>query len=85
MFFIFWLHETQRNTLKRRRRLLAEIMCKYTMKARAFNRIRLFNYNMVYINKVAGRHYKDKKMIFEGFARLREFRRLYALRKRFHR
>lgn len=84
VFFYFWLHHAQKCRLGRRRKLLADVMCNYTIKARIFNRIKLYNYTKVLINRSAGKHYKDNKLIFEGYARLRTFRRMYSLRKRYH-
>jgi len=84
VFFFFWLHHAQKCRLQRRRKLLAEVMCNYTIKARIFNRIKLYNYTKVLINRSAGKHYKDNKLVFEGYARLRTFRRMYSVRVRFH-
>lgn len=84
ILFLFWLHFAQKCRLKRRRKILAEVMCNYTLKARCFNRIKLYNYSRVLINRTAGRFDKNKKFIFEGYARLRQFVRLYDLRKKFH-
>jgi hypothetical protein len=76
---------TQKKNLKRRRCILADVMGDYTLKARAFNRIRLFVYSCNVINKAAGKYDKDKKRIYEGMARLREFERFGWLRVHFHR
>lgn len=78
------MHYTQKQTLKRRRQILAEVMGAYTIKARFFHRIRLFNYTSTLINKAAGKFYVVKKQAFQGFAHLREFRRLWKMRKYFH-
>lgn len=84
MLFVFWLHYTQACNVRRRRRILADVMGKYSLKARCFARIKLFNYYALLINKAAGKYEENHKRVFEGFARLREFLRLAAMKKRYH-
>ena len=83
-FFRFWAALTARTLLRRRRKLLAEVMGNYALKSRTFARIRIFNYQTRYITRTAGRFNKFAKQEKMGLMHLREFSRLGQLRRAFH-
>lgn len=82
--FRFWRRLVARTLLRRRRKLLAEVMGNYALKGRSFGRIRLFNYQTRYITRTVGRFNKHAKTEKLGFMHLREFVRLGALRRAYH-
>ena len=76
LLFNFWRKIASMRTVKRNKRILAEVMGNYSLKARAFYRIKLFNYQTGYIMRTVGtfnKHTKTEKM---AFAHLREYIRL---------
>ena len=78
--FKFWFKMAEKQVLRRRRRLLAEVMGCYTVKARTFARIKLFNYNTRRYAASADQFDKPVKMMRQGVAHLRYFLRLRDLR-----
>eukprot|EP01038_Epipyxis_sp_PR26KG_P013402 gene13402-17970_t len=85
MFFRFWNALTIHKVIRRRRRMLAEVMGSYTIKARCFNRIKLFNFNTRRERVVVGGFNRKAKFfrLFETY--VRQFKRLFTLRKHYHR
>jgi hypothetical protein len=78
--FKFWFKMAEKQVLRRRRRLLAEVMGNYTIKARTFARIKLFNYNTRRYAASADQFDKPVKMMRQGVAHIRYFLRLRDLR-----
>jgi hypothetical protein len=67
-FFVFWHFHAAFKHQKRRRRLLAEVMGNYTMKARCFARIKLFNHVHRNILVVVG-HYDTSQKVMSGVSK----------------
>lgn len=80
IMFKFWFTISQKQVLRRRRRLLAEVIGLYTLKARVFARIKLFNYNARRINAIAAKYDKPVKFLHQALSHLRIFIRLSDLK-----
>lgn len=76
----FWWEYTVIQRRKRKRRLLADVMGAYTVKARTFQRWRLMVYTHKKIIFFAGKFDKNAKKMKQGFFRLKEAKRLFLLR-----
>ncbi len=83
-FFNFWRKLASTRAVKKKRRILAEVMGNYSLKARAFFRIKLYNFQTGYIMRTVGTFNKHAKTQKSAFSHLREYIRLIWLRKRFH-
>lgn len=84
-YFRFWRSMSAKIVLRRRRKLLAEVMGNYALKSRTFGRIRIFNFQTRYIFNTVGRFNKHAKTEKLGFMHLRAFWRLTRLRLALHR
>ena len=85
IMFRFWLHDTRNVIIKRRRKVLAEIMGCYAIKARCFARIHLFNYNTKRIAMKTLIYDQSVKNISMGLFHLKESKRIISLRCAYHR
>jgi hypothetical protein len=85
VLFLFWLRFAKRKALKRKRRILATVMGSYGMKARCFERIKLFNYNQKKIERVLGTIHKKARLFKLAGTHIREFRRLNDMKIFYHR
>ena len=83
-FFNFWRKLASTRAVKTKRRILAEVMGLYSLKARYFQRIKLHNYQTGYIMRTVGTFNKHAKTQKAAFSHLREYIRLAWLRKRYH-
>lgn len=84
-FFRFWRSDVAKLLLRRRRKLLAEVMGNYALKSRTFGRIRIFNYQTRYIFRTVGRFNPNAKNEKLAFMHLRNFVRLGLCRRALHR
>ena len=84
-YFRFWRSLVAKTLLRRRRKVLAEVMGNYALKSRTFGRIRIYNYQTRYIFRTVGRFNRNAKWEKHAFMHLRSFVRLVHLRKAFHR
>lgn len=84
-FFFFWFKLARRKTIKRRRRILGEVMGTYNIKARCFARIKLFNSNFKRIEQIVGSLHKRGRQFRLAGTHLREFRRINSLKVFYHR
>ena len=80
LMFKFWFKTSQTHALKRRRKLLAEVMGCYTVKARIFARIKLFNYMNRRLMASVAKFDKPVKFLRQAQAHLRIYFRLHDLR-----
>ncbi len=81
-----WLYSyTKHKWRKRKKRMLADVMGMYAIKARCFARIRLFNYNTARLRYLVGGLDKNGKKHLLAGTHLREFRRLNTEKVAFHR
>ena len=76
VFFNFWRKLSSTERVKRNKRILADVMGNYSMKARYFARIKLAIYTEGYIVRTVGRFNKHAKTEKLAFAHMREFIRL---------
>ena len=83
-FFNFWRKLASTRAVKTKRRILADVMGAYSCKARAFYRIKLFNFQTGYIMRTVGTFNKHAKSQKAAFSHLREYVRINWLRKRYH-
>jgi hypothetical protein len=84
VLFQFWRKLASTERVKRNKRILADVMGNYAMKARVFHRIKLFVYQESYIIRVAGRFNKHAKTEKLAFSHMREFIRLAWQRQLYH-
>jgi len=82
--FKFWRKLASTRAVKVKRRILAEVMGDFSLKARYFYRIKLFNYQTGYIMRTVGTFNRHAKKQKAAFSHLREYVRLAWLRKRYH-
>ena len=80
LMFKFWFKISQKRALKRRRKLLAEVMGCYTIKARIFARIKLFNYTNRRLMASVAKFDKPVKFLRQAQAHLRIYFRIRDLR-----
>ncbi len=80
-FFFFWRRYSAYKHRRRRRKFLAEVMGSYTLKARAFARIKLFNYISNKLTTVVGHYEISHKRAAEAYAKIRYVWRLNNLRR----
>ena len=78
--FKFWFKISQKRALQRKRKLLAEVMGCYTIKARMFARIKLFNYTNRRLMATVAKFDKSVKFLRQAQAHLRIYFRLRDLR-----
>ena len=83
--FVFWRKYAGKSHNQRRRRLLADVMGNYTLKARVFARIKLFNFLSMNILAATGDTTPQQMLAHEGSAKLRYARSKHFLRKALHR
>lgn len=81
----FWRQYARRKITRRRKRLLAEVMGLYAIKARIFARIKLFNYNTKRLAAVVGKADLSIRVSQLGGYHLREYYRLTRMKSFFHR
>ena len=85
LFFNFWRKLSSTERVKRNKRILADVMGNYSMKARYFARIKLAIYTEGYIIRTVGRFNKHAKTEKLAFSHMREFIRLKWQRQLYHR
>lgn len=83
-YFRFWRWDAACRHTKRQRKLLAEVMGCYSMKARVFSRIKLFNYTTKKVVSTVGNFNRHLKQFKEGGAHIRRYQLLACLRKYYH-
>eukprot|EP01031_Cornospumella_fuschlensis_P038311 gene38311-46556_t len=83
-FLRFWLSYSKRRLARRKRRLLADIMGTYAIKARCFLRIKIHNANYKHIQKVVGSLHKNARQFALAGTHLRNYFRLVQLRRYYH-
>lgn len=81
----FWLYYAHRRAIRRKRRVLADVMGAYALKARCFLRIKLFNENIRKIVRAVGSLHKNRRQFELAGTHLRQYFRLHALRVHYHR
>ena len=79
--FVFWRKYAGKSHNQRRRRLLADVMGSYTVKARVFARIKLFNFLSMNILAATGDTTPQQMMAQEGSAKLRYARAKHFMRR----
>lgn len=84
VFFNFWRKLSSTERVKRNKRILADVMGNYAMKARVFHRIKLYVYQEGYIIRTVGRFNKHAKSEKLAFSHLREYVRLSWQRLLYH-
>ena len=82
--FKFWRFVSSHKHLRRQRRLLAEVMSCYSIKARCFARIKLFIYQNKKVMATVGPFNPNIKRFREGVSHIRTFRKLATLREFYH-
>lgn len=80
-----WRRISRRYALYRRRRVLAQVMGDYALKARCFRRISLHNTLIRRVTRIVGSLDTHAKQLTLAATHLREFRRLFDLRGGFQR
>lgn len=81
----FWRKFAKKIRVKRRQRMLAEVMGNYAIKARIFARIKLHNQNVKRIERVVGSLHPRVRYFKLAGTHLREYYRLHSLRTFYHR
>jgi hypothetical protein len=79
--FVFWRKFARKSHNQRRRRLLADVMGSYTVKARTFARIKLFNFLSLNILAATGETTPQQMLAKEGSAKLRYARTKHFMRR----
>jgi hypothetical protein len=83
--FVFWRMYAGKSHNQRRRRLLADVMGSYTVKARVFARIKLFNFLSLNILAATGDTTPEQMQAQEGSAKLRYARSKHFMRRALYR
>jgi hypothetical protein len=82
--FRFWIVDTCKIVNRRKRKLLADIMGIYALKARTFQRFKLFNFTQRRLMKIYGAFELNGKFYNLGGGHLRRYRYLVAIRVSYH-